>query len=78
MCEAKLMDGKISIEIMTMLDVTSSIEMAANTNALWWLELVLRAEKDNPLRMTLSFEVRELKKKALKKHMERKNKGENW
>ena len=45
MCEVKLMDRKNTSELMSMLRLTVSMEMAAKANALKRFEHVSRAEK---------------------------------
>ena len=57
-CGVKLIDRKNTGELMTMFGLTVSMEMAGKT--LRWFGQVLRAEKDNPARMALNFEVRKV------------------
>ena len=64
MCGVKLMDRKNSNELMAMLGLTVSIEMAAKTNALRWFGHVLRTEEDNPVKKALNFEVDGKRKKG--------------
>ena len=53
MCRVKLIDRKNTSELMTMLGLTVSMEMAAKENALKWFGHVLRIE-DNLVKMALN------------------------
>ena len=57
MCGVKLMDKKITKELMEMLGLVESLEMIAKANAVRWYGHVLRREDGNILRKALDLEV---------------------
>ena len=64
MCVVKLMGRKNTRELITVLGLTVSMEMAAKANTLEMIWELLRAKEDDPMRMALNFEVRGKRKKG--------------
>ena len=64
MCEVKLMNGKITSELMTVFYCVNG--NATKANALRWFWYVLRKE-DNAVRIAMNFEVSEKRKKRCPK-----------
>ena len=58
MCGVKLVDKKLTKDLMQMLDLNETIDQLARANSGHWYGHVLRKDKNNFLRKTLDFKVK--------------------
>ena len=58
MCGVKLMDKKLTKDLMQMLDLNETIDQLAKANSVHWYEHVLRKDKNNFLRRALNSKLK--------------------